>query len=333
MTVLSWVKSTIQAYNDLSASYNNFSSLLKAGGTKLSGSQVTEYINSIAAIVNSVADFPFKDLGIDSPFPDSTTLDAITAQVKALGGIAGTIIDKNYGLALTYTISFLGDDLKEPAAGILKKYGNFTVSIAKSATKAEMLQALESAALPVGSYRIKRNAYKNISLNAYGGLAAGIQHYSSDVPDGVKKTNGLLGFTAPIGIAYNWGFVYYTDSSDDKVKVFHKGNLKGASNTIFFSIVDVGAITSFRLTNDTTKALPEIKWENVIAPGVFYIYGFKNSPVSLGGGIQYGPQLRNIKDNSAIILPSAWNYRLFIAIDIPVLNFYTRTDKRLHHEL
>src|SRR5882724_5717626 len=50
MTVLSWVKSTIQAYNDLSASYNNFSSLLKAGGTKLSGSQVTEYINSIAAI-------------------------------------------------------------------------------------------------------------------------------------------------------------------------------------------------------------------------------------------------------------------------------------------
>jgi hypothetical protein len=55
---------------------------------------------------------------------------------------------------------------------------------------------------------------------------------------------------------------------------------------------------------------------------------FKKIPVSLGVGGQYGPQLRSLKSDEATILPSAISFRIFVAIDIPFINFYTRTEKK-----
>jgi hypothetical protein len=92
--------------------------------------------------------------------------------------------------------------------------------------------------------------------------------------------------------------------------------------------VDIGAVTAFRLKEDSTETLPELTWSNLLAPALYYVHGFKNSPISCGLGVQYGPQVRSIKNNTAEVLPSAWSARLFIAVDIPIFSFYSRTEKK-----
>jgi hypothetical protein len=97
------------------------------------------------------------------------------------------------------------------------------------------------------------------------------------------------------------------------------------------SVIDIGAITSFRLVNDDTETLPEFNWNNILAPGMYYVNGLKNTPLSWGLGLQYGPQLRDIeKDGTTLELSdSLFSVRLFLSVDIPIFNFYTRnTPKR-----
>jgi hypothetical protein len=56
------------------------------------------------------------------------------------------------------------------------------------------------------------------------------------------------------------------------------------------------------------------------------VLGFKNSPLSIGGGYQRGPHLReiNIDGENEIITDNVWRFNFFIAVDIPLLNFRTR---------
>jgi hypothetical protein len=229
------------------------------------------------------------------------------------------ISQKNYGLALADVLDVLSAVMpNSKTVAAIVKYGNFAVSISKASSASDFDQALESAALPVGSYAVKRHSYKNISLNAYAGIFGAIQYYPGVIPASVIKQNTLLGFTAPVGIAYSWGSCYASGKKKD--------SLRGSSNTIFLSVIDIGSVTSFRLTHDSTSTLPDFKWTNVLAPGIFYFYGFAKSPISIGGGVQYGPQLRSVTNNTAEILPSAVTYRLLVLVDIPLFNLFTRTE-------
>jgi hypothetical protein len=324
-----WMSSVAQNYDALNTSYGKIRDLVNAS-KPVGGSQITDCSNALVALVNTlILQFPNKAVGID-PLPADIkniqdALPAIMIDFTALVNIAAEVKDKNYGLALGNTIiafqGYLKDKdgnpcLSPEVIAIITKYGNFAVTVVKATSTADMEQALSSAALPVGSYRIKRNAFRNFSLNAYAGIFGGYEEYPLAVPANVNPGSLTAGFTAPVGLTYSWG-------TTDKA-----GNLTGGANSFFLSAIDLGAVTSFRLTHDASATLPTLTWQNVIAPAAYYVYGFKNSPLSLGFGIQYGPQLRSITDNSAVILPSALSERVFLAIDIPVFSFYTRTEKK-----
>lgn len=306
--------------NALTTLYANFKTLFNAinNNTSFSGLQVTNLVSSLSTTFSTLPDF--LSVAFNKPF-STTFVSTINTNINSLVQIRTNIADKNYGLALTQIISVLtgfitDDQLKNKLLFVLNKYGNFAVTVATSSSTAEMQAALESAALPVGSYRIKRNAYENLSINAYAGVFGGVQKYSSSVPAGVKSSNSIIGFTAPIGVAYSW-----SGKTDD-------GKWKGHSNTIFVSIADLGAVTSYRLTHDSTAPLPAISFKNIIAPAGYYVYGFKKIPLSAGLGVQYGPELRSIRNDSPTILPSAWSVRLFLAVDIPFFNLYSKTEKK-----
>ncbi|MEO8404143.1 MAG: hypothetical protein ABI480_06095 [Chitinophagaceae bacterium] len=318
--IATWVKQVNEKLVALSESFKLISRNISTGND-VTGAQVLSAGNTLANSFNAFAGFPFADFGIDAGTISTTqtTMTEIMATIKLMNDILTDLKDKNYGLALTKVIDLMTvfkSDLKVIDA--VKKYGNFAVSVAKSKDKNEMLAALDAAALPVGSYRIKRNSFSNISLNSYAGIAGGFQHFSSTVPSSVKKTNGVVGFTAPVGLAFSWGHRKKVD----------KDSLSGSSSTLFISVIDLGAVTAFRLTHDSTETLPDLKLKNVLAPGIFYVYGIKKLPISVGAGVQYGPQLRSIKDNAAVILPSAWSARIFVAVDIPFFSFFTRTERK-----
>ncbi|MFT3908264.1 MAG: hypothetical protein QM737_02465 [Ferruginibacter sp.] len=197
----------------------------------------------------------------------------------------------------------------------LLKYGTFASAVAAAKNSDEVEKAIESIALPSGSSRIKRESPFNISVNAYVGGFFGREY----LPALKEKQNAnTAGLSAPVGVAFSWGNIFKP-----------KADKGGKSISAFISLIDVGALASFRLQNDSSKVASEIQLKNIIAPGAFLYFGFGKVPISIGLGAQLGPQLREVpvKDPQNINIEKNYyiRYGLSIAVDIPVLNLYTRS--------
>jgi hypothetical protein len=260
--------------------------------------------------------------------------------------LALNTVRKNYGLAIVNTYNIYlkatgkkehvgqkdvvantalvipGDKSKEPVQNannsvtktseFIKKYGNFMASVVKANSSQEVAQAIETAALPVGSATIKRHSNWNVSLNAYVGLFLGSEKING-VDDGFEPN--LYGVTAPIGIAIskgvNWEKKY------------------GWSFSLFFSILDLGAPVAFRFKDEKTEKIPSIQLKDIVSPGIFASFGLPSVPVSLNFGWQSGPVLREITPQLADKASANYNrWSLSVAVDIPVLNFLTRRDEK-----
>jgi hypothetical protein len=174
------------------------------------------------------------------------------------------------------------------------KYGTFISIIAEADSAHEVKEAIETVVLPVTSYRIKRTSKTSIDINSYVGVYGGL-----DVDTENYDRSFGFGPFVPIGPAFT----------------FHTSN-NGASLSLFLSLIDIGAIASFRLEN-TEEILPEFKLQNIVSPGVFYVHGIKKSPLSLHLGVQYGPNIRKIEDG---VEASSYRIHAGISVDIPLLN-------------
>ncbi|MFM9952266.1 MAG: hypothetical protein ACKV1O_30320 [Saprospiraceae bacterium] len=186
------------------------------------------------------------------------------------------------------------------------RYLSFAQNLIDAKTKEELIDALEQAADPVGSYRLKRNHPVTVSITAYPGLYAGREQYRQGIND--DRYINSFGFTAPLGLAISFSG---KKATADEQK---------ASFSLFFPVIDVGAITAFRLM-DQQADLPEFKWENFISPGVFGNLGFKNSPLSFHVGIQYTPEVRQIDE---ALSPRLWRLGAGISVDLHLWSIYTK---------
>lgn len=216
-----------------------------------------------------------------------------------------------------------GDSIRNELSMTLKsllKYGTFMSAIIDAKTSDDVEAAIESAALPVGSARIKRESTFNIALNAYCGPYMGYERVYDLDPKWMsasKSTVNSYGLTAPVGISVSYG-----------------GNCKRAKNhssySLFLSVIDIGAIASFRFSDTLTEVLPTIQLKNILSPGIFFSYGIPKSPISVNAGWQMGPLLRKV---DAQMSENTYSDRygrisLSICIDIPIVNFYTFTSSK-----
>lgn len=192
----------------------------------------------------------------------------------------------------------------------LAKYGSFMASVATAKTPDEVSKAIEAAALPVGSSRVKRETLFNVSLNAYVGPYVGYEKIKG-VDSG--KINAY-GITAPIGFSVSKGYSI----------LFFKSNKHRTSSSIFFSLIDLGAITAFRFTNDSTEKVPTIELKDIFSPGIFYSHGFGRTPLSLNIGYQVGPLLRRVRLDENEYGKTYSRFSVSLVVDIPVFNLYTR---------
>jgi len=189
----------------------------------------------------------------------------------------------------------------------LIQYGSFMANVASATTANEVKGALLSVAMPPGSSRLKREDVFNVALNAYLGLSGGIE--TLNTPGLAKPRAASIGLGLPIGISTTWKF-----KRDSRM-----------SYSALLSILDLGAVAAFRLGDNTAQDLPELKFENFVAPGGFLVANFPKSPFSLGLGAQYGPQVRKITLNGIDeSQSSAWRLTAFAAIDVPVFNFVSK---------
>lgn len=216
----------------------------------------------------------------------------------------------------------------------LSYYGGFLVDILTADSAVQIKQILDKYAEPVGSYKIARKSINSGGLTAYPGLYGGYgTNFATD-----KSKSFVNGITAPIGFSFNWAFSKVNNNSNpaydygkysrSKEKYLFK-NYTGHSFSMFFSVVDIGAVLCYRWASDSTKGFPEkIKFEQIFAPGLQLVWGMKNVPLVLMAGAQYTPLLRSIEGDKAIFRdPNYWRIGLTLAVDIPIFTMYSKTNK------
>jgi hypothetical protein len=235
----------------------------------------------------------------------------------------------NYPAAIINVVNILDTLLTNNCNKTLQKnilkYGTFMASVAQAQSSDEVEAAIEVIALPPGSASIKKNAAFNLSLNAYLGGFWGNEYLPSN---SVKKWSGTTGVCAPIGLAFN--FPFNNSGIHTNCKWLNKTvNFvsEKSSLSVFVSVLDIGAFASYRLQDSTSSSLPKVTLSNIFAPGLGLVYGFPQIPVSVGYLYQFGPALREITSEAAKVnsggLTQRWYF--FVAVDIPLVNFYTRS--------
>lgn len=226
------------------------------------------------------------------------------------------------------------------------KYGNLAVSLSTATTSEEFASVLRGAVLPAQSYRLKRNSHFSITANAYAGIFGGVELLEKSNVE--NPISGITGFTAPIGIGLNWAVgkkdkpskyskypvktvLFKTDRKSDVVDSIVREKYFGRQSlSLLFTFVDVGAIAAFRLQDDESPAA-NVQWKNILAPGCYFVWGIGNTPLALNIGGQFGPELRSVKATDGatetVIESRAWRFGAGLTVDIPLFNFYSRSEK------
>lgn len=206
-------------------------------------------------------------------------------------------------LAAMRCLDLFVDDSKLPKT--LIQFLTIAADISQAENIEDAKNILNAAILPVGSYKIKRSVRFSSSINSYLGFNAGGEVLPSNKLD--DKYQYYIGPFLPIGVDLSW-------SSGDK-------NNASDSRTLYFSVIDLGVLAGYRFSDSLSENVPQVKFEHIISPGVHFIYGFKNSPLSCGLGAQYTPQLREITQNGVIVDKAlSLRFTAFVAVDIPLLS-------------
>ncbi|MFT5999959.1 MAG: hypothetical protein ACI81P_002418 [Neolewinella sp.] len=180
-----------------------------------------------------------------------------------------------------------------------RRYAGFGAALAAAERPSDISAVLDAAALPAGSSRNKRLYRFNVDLNAYFGGAYGRESLIN-TPDSISSRANTFGMFVPVGASVTWKL----------------SQRKEWSVTLFFPILDLGAITAYRTGKDAST-VPKVNFQNVLAPGAHFLLNIPRSPFFIGAGIQYGPNERTIGEQDY----SAYRVLGTFGIDVPILNF------------
>jgi hypothetical protein len=262
------------------------------------------YLNSSVDAVKSLLNW--EVLGVS---PEPPQFEKIVSLTRSAISIYYNIRSDNYASAISNAFIIVDQTLsdKYPQKEKILRYGSFMASIVQAESADDVEKAIEAVALPAGSASMKKNSPLSIGLNAYLGAFIGQEYLTDKASENWGKTAGVA---APIGIAVST-------------------RLWTASLTGFVSVLDLGAVASYRLDDENTEDLPELTLQNIFAPGFGVIAGVPKLPISIGYMYQLGPALREIESDVATISESQnkrWYF--FVGVDIPLINFYTKPRKK-----
>ncbi|GEM_PF-910260 len=249
--------------------------------------------------------------GVESVAQTDTLERKVFTVLRQIFDLEFNVRQERYTLAVANLTRFLSEVLLHEDFKYKQKFlkhVNFMANVAEARDSREVAAAIELFALPPGSSRMKKQSEWSVSLNSYGGLAYGLEYDMNAEVNAAISDKDVLSTYAPLGIDLNYGM----------------GN--AGSLSFYAQVIDVGAIFAYRFSNQTSQ-IPELKFQNIVAPGGYLIYGFGNNiPVSFGVGAQLGPNLRKIDDSLGldVTTTNAWRLGAILSVDIPITHFFTR---------
>lgn len=198
----------------------------------------------------------------------------------------------------------------EKVRSYYRKYGTFAASVLEAEDSDDVKNAIHAISLPRGSSRIKKAKEFSAGINSYVGFYNSWNDQNIDTDFNIPRNE--TGITAPLGFAVNKNFA----------------NGKIGSLSLYFGIIDVGAIFTYKVNTDSSLQ-STIDFNQILSPSVGVIYGLPiikkyNIPLSIGINYQWGPRLQKVSSGENSVLPLlAKRLNVFIAFDLPMLNFYT----------
>jgi len=219
---------------------------------------------------------------------------------------------------------------------IIRKLGGFLNDVSLAKDSKQLSKVVESYALPPGSYKQKRNKWWSLDLNSFVGPYFGYEFPIKNkiLPDAYKASK-VYGLSAQIGITISTTIgrkvkIKDTINTDwiknpDRIKIKNRKISLKTNNTLSLtvSLIDLGAVVSYRLSNSDSILPHDPKWAQIISPGIHIAYGIKNTPLVIQGGFQYTPQLRKIDDKS-IRQYNASRIYIGLMFDMPLFNLWSR---------
>ncbi len=221
------------------------------------------------------------------------------------------------------------------AVKTIRKLSGFLNDAALAQGDKQLAKVVESYALPTGSYKRKRNHWQSVDLNAFAGPYVGYEKTAASKVDNNDGDGAVYGFSVPVGLSYSKTFskAHWKRSAllpddyilnPDKIKIRRRG-LSERSRlhmSVTFSIIDIGAVVSYRLGHTADTVLPQtLRWEQLISPGVHFGIAIPSTPLAFMVGGQYTPLLRRFSANEGQQY-NAWRAYAGIYFDLPLLNFW-----------
>jgi hypothetical protein len=222
---------------------------------------------------------------------------------------------KDYNNTIYYAIGILNELLASnnsylEVINTIENYGSFMTDVINAKNSDEVKESIKKHAAPPTSFILKREYQRTLSITGQPGY-----FISTEKLDGSKQKFGFVsGITLPMGFEATF-------------KTKH-GKENSGSIGIFAQVLDLGAVLNFRVSDSTSTLPDKIEFAQIFSPGGSITYGFKNSPLTIGLGYQYTPELRKITlDNGNEIYPNGHRIFLRMAWDIPFINIVKSKSK------
>jgi hypothetical protein len=216
---------------------------------------------------------------------------------------ARSFLAAEYTAALRHLIllvSLIGPAGKSDSFTELKRFGALFSEIATAKSADEIAASLETAAAPLGSWRLRRKK-TTYGLSARVGIGGGYEHLTQYNPDG--NNGGALGLYVPVLLD-----VWIANSCPVGFGL---------------QILDLGAITSIGIKSGT-DVKPDANFSDVVSPGVQISLGLGKSPFVLGVSASWTPSLREKTsiDSTTMMETTksfdSWRYMLSFSVDVPI---------------
>lgn len=212
-----------------------------------------------------------------------------------------------------------------------KKYSSFMVDIVTTENSDDVKEVIKRHVTKF-SYLDKRRSRFSATVTAQPGIVVGLERLSD-----TKNFKGNIGITAPIGFEFAWGHKNKEPLKLENSKLsryeFVAGqqlkSFKGSYTSLMLTVLDIGAVFNYRLT-DSDSALPQdITLKQVFAPGISLQHGFKNSPIVLGFGVQYTPELREVATPPISEAKNSFRIQARLTWDIPLVKLGAWREKKV----
>lgn len=225
---------------------------------------------------------------------------------------------------------------------VVQKMAAFLNDIAYAQGSKELATVIEAYAMPPGSYKKKRASWFSFDINAYVGGYVGAEFINKRNAQGKYELSkgSVYGLTAPIGFALSKTLGRKLALKDvPKGDEFYEGRYKiGKKNlwqqsnqtfTLFVSLIDIGSVVSYRFGSSAENLPQQVKWSQVISPGLHLNWGIKGTPLVWSLGYQFTPELRRLKGTADDIQHNAHRIYTGLKFDIPLFNLYAKTHSSL----